>query len=986
MRITNSVLLALICALIVLPLALYAAALNADQALSVVEQALLPEGKDQVIIKVWGPVSAGTEIRGTKELALVAPTPGFAFFIDDYPAANLFHSVRYAFVEAETGKLTAVNAISPPENYQDYQMIPTAIGEQLMAAVNRRPTPTKEHDPPPTRSDRWAVLMNGGYDSGNNHVRYWNDISNIYMALTETYAFADDHIIVLCSDGLDPTPDQSNGQNSNPDLDGDGDADIMYPCLLNNVNAVFAGLASLITPGDKLFVFTTDHGSTAGGWNTIENLWNHEELTDAHFASLLAALPACEIICTLEPCYSGGFLDDIVVPPGPRVASSACAYDQVSWAMPPDYVYDTYVFQWTAAVKGEDAYGNPVNADYNGDGLITMDEAYRYAELHDISSEDPQYDDEPVGIGAGISLWPTSSGPFLVVSQTLLDDIGGNNNGAPDPGETISLLVTLNNVGTGTASNIVGTLSSTDPYLAVTQNSASYPDLGHFEQGQGSPAYILDISGTCPMGTIVTCNLHIAADSAYTNDVVISFEVGNILYSPMGPDAYGYYGYDILDQPEGPEYAWIEVAPLAGGPGSELTALTNRDDASVVVSLPFTFQYYGLDYTQLTICTNGWVALGSALPDSDWSNSAIPNADGPPCMLAPFWEDMNLESGNGQIATYDDAANHWFVIEYYHVPQFSPATAVETFEVILYDPAFYTTPTGDGKILFQYHTVSDPSSCTMGIENSDETIGLQYLFDTTYDLHNAQIADSSAILFATSSAVPAPDVVVVLTPASLPIEIPAIGGSFDFNIAVTNNESTGQTFDCWLDATLPDGSSFGPVLGPVELTLPAGASIARDRTQNVPGSAPAGVYSYNAYVGVHPSIVWSSDAFGFTKLGSAAGLGFDQWSNWGEAFGKSSANSAISGDATPEAFALYGAFPNPFNPQTTISYALPQASAVKLTVCDLSGRTVSVLTEGWQTAGVHEVTFEAAKLASGMYLIRLQSGSQEAIQKMILLK
>ncbi|MFH1862281.1 MAG: C13 family peptidase, partial [bacterium] len=556
---------------------------NPDQAVQIVEQSLLPQGKDNVVIQIWGPVSAGTEIRGTRELALIAPTDGYAIYIDDYPTANLFHPVRYAFVSSATGEVIAVNAASPPLNFEDYEQVSTAIGDILMAAENRR-APLPQSDPP-TRSDRWAVLGNGGYNSGNNHVRYWNDLSNIYITLVSVYGFADDHIIVLCSDGTDPAVDQSNGQNSNPDLDGDGDADIMYSCVLSNVDLVFGQLATQLTVDDKLFVFWTDHGNTNGGWNTLFNLWNMEEMTDAHFAGLLDGLPQCEIICTFEPCYSGGFLDNVAVAPGPRIASSACTHDQVSWAMPPDYVYDTYVFHWTAAVKGEDAYGVPVNADYNGDGLVTMDEAYRYAEENDQSNEDPQYAEYPIGIGAGISLWPSTSGPFLVVANKEFEEIVGNGNGSPDPGETMAMTLTLNNVGNGEATNILGTLSTTDPYLTITQNSATYPDLGHFEQGQGSPAYELIISSACPQGQTVSCNLHITADSAYTNDVVVSFLVGDPLYDPVGPDAYGYYAYDILDYPEAPVYNWMEIAPAAGGSGVELTALTGQDDRSALVTL-----------------------------------------------------------------------------------------------------------------------------------------------------------------------------------------------------------------------------------------------------------------------------------------------------------------------------------------------------------------------------------------------------------------
>jgi hypothetical protein len=79
--------------------------------------------------------------------------------------------------------------------------------------------------------------------------------------------------------------------------------------------------------------------------------------------------------------------------------------------MAPNYVYDEYVFYWTAAIKGEDAYGNPVDADTNDDGLVTMDEAFIYAESHDTASESPQYGEYPEGTGDYLSLWVTSNPP-----------------------------------------------------------------------------------------------------------------------------------------------------------------------------------------------------------------------------------------------------------------------------------------------------------------------------------------------------------------------------------------------------------------------------------------------------------------------------------------------------------------------------------------------------------------------------------------------
>ena len=375
----------------------------------VIEQ--LSIDKDEYFIYVWGPINEGEEVFGTKEHIIDTPEEGYIVYIDLYPTANLFHDVLYVFLSENKEEFIVIDAISPPLNFNDYKMIETEIGELHLSVQNRRPTFSRTSSPTEERSDsRYAVLMNGGYNSGNNHVRYWNDLSNIYITLVEVYGFEDENIIVLCSDGLDPTPDQSNGQNSDPDLDGDGDDDIMYSCILENVDMVFEELADTLDGGSELFIFQTDHGSSNGGWDTLFNLWNMEELLDSHFADLLDALPDCEIICTFKPCFSGGFLDDVVVPPGPIVASSACRHDEYSWAMQ-NLEYDEYVFYWTAAVNGEDAYGEPHDADYNQDGIITMDEAFIYAQAHDEQSESPQYGDYPEGIGEIFSLWHASDPP-----------------------------------------------------------------------------------------------------------------------------------------------------------------------------------------------------------------------------------------------------------------------------------------------------------------------------------------------------------------------------------------------------------------------------------------------------------------------------------------------------------------------------------------------------------------------------------------------
>ena len=112
-------------------------------------------------------------------------------------------------------------------------------------------------------------------------------------------------------------------------------------------------------------------------------------------------------------------------------------------------------------------------------------------------------------------------------------------------------------------------------------------------------------------------------------------------------------------------------------------------------------------------------------------------------------------------------------------------------------------------------------------------------------------------------------------------------------------------------------------------------------------------------------------------LGQVAGSGSN-----GAAGNK--ADSVVS--VKPARTTLNANYPNPFNPTTTIRYQLAKGSHVRLTVWNILGRRVVTLVNSNQQKGVHQVTFNASQLASGVYFYRLQAGDRVLVKKMLLMK
>jgi hypothetical protein len=313
--------------------------------------------------------------------------------------------------------------------------------------------------------------------------------------------------------------------------------------------------------------------------------------------------------------------------------------------------------------------------------------------------------------------------------------------------------VQLSNDGGAEATDVIGTLVSLSPFVTVSEAAGSFGTIG--VGGTGENAFsrfrISADAGTYP-GHLANFLLITDFSGGLADTTELGLTVGSRASTdPVGPDQYGYYAFDNTDTgyPEAPVYSWIELDPAYGGDGTEVVLGDYGDyqDKSRIVDLPFPFTYYGQTYDQATICSNGWLSMGTTYLTS-YRNWTIPGAGGPDAMLAVFWDDLRQVSGAAVYQKYD-AANHRWIVEWSRLRNDEGST--ETVEAILYDPAHHHTATGDGLIVYQYQTVTNNEMpdgyATVGIESPDQSDGVLYTYYNRYPLGAATLTAGRAIRF-----------------------------------------------------------------------------------------------------------------------------------------------------------------------------------------------------------------------------------------------
>ncbi len=129
------------------------------------------------------------------------------------------------------------------------------------------------------------------------------------------------------------------------------------------------------------------------------------------------------------------------------------------------------------------------------------------------------------------------SGPYVLLESFSIDDIAGNNNGQVDYNETIALNVTLENLGSSTATNLTATLSTTDGYVLITDNSNNWPDIPDGSTSTVNGPFSFVVSDDVPDQHIANFDLVITDGSEVWNSTFsITINAPFLEFGNMGID------------------------------------------------------------------------------------------------------------------------------------------------------------------------------------------------------------------------------------------------------------------------------------------------------------------------------------------------------------------------------------------------------------------------------------------------------------------
>jgi Secretion system C-terminal sorting domain/FG-GAP-like repeat len=295
-------------------------------------------------------------------------------------------------------------------------------------------------------------------------------------------------------------------------------------------------------------------------------------------------------------------------------------------------------------------------------------------------------------------------------------------------------------------------------------------------------------------------------------------------------------------------------------------------------------------------------------------------------------------------------------------------------------PYCWENTDGDG-LIWDETTLPNAFATVQGIDLYD--------VDNDGDLDVVGVAtfDNTLVWWELLGTITPDPIVITLTPHNEPVSVPR-GGSFMYDLGIEfhlNNATLGYI---WSEAVLPNGATYGPIFSTSFLFTPTMTINVTEIQQDIPAMAPLGVYGFVVNAGPSLNVAVGSDSFPFTVT-AAQSIDVSSANDW-ISTGHEQIASGTTGNLVimpPDEYALVDVYPNPFNPTTTISVALPVAAELSVAVFNALGQQVAELANGSYAAGTHSLTLDGSELASGIYFVHASvPGELNAVQKVVLMK
>lgn len=354
--------------------------------------------------------------------------------VDPNPYTILEHDYFYYYIDKDETLPITLNKVISTQSPFPITSNSNGIAETSQASIDEFDyliTPNIPHSESYDNINTYAVIINGGMNTYNNHHSYWNNCAFMYATLKHIYHIPQNNIYIAMSDGDNPSDDSvikiippNTGSGTVPiimhtissplDLDGDGINDLKYSATKDNLLKIFTELGANISRDSHLLVFITDHGGI-NNESTCLWLWNNTKLFPQELKEYLDKVDCTNKTVVLGQCFSGGFIDALA--DDGTVIMTAATADKTSHAKKfPEVgaIYDKFELHFTSAISGYEpivkenydgqkkkyyvSFTKTVNADTNGDGFVSMKEAFDYAiknNQDDPDNYNPEVDDDP---------------------------------------------------------------------------------------------------------------------------------------------------------------------------------------------------------------------------------------------------------------------------------------------------------------------------------------------------------------------------------------------------------------------------------------------------------------------------------------------------------------------------------------------------------------------------------------------------------------